>query len=100
MAPRSKLRSFWKRVADGVVQDVPPDLDACETCRELECTQERWESCEPRLAAAKAAALAASTGDPSASKTASGTAPLAGQDAGRSGPDGDGGDSKPKPAGS
>ena len=35
----------------GVVQDVPPSLEECETCREVECTQERWLACERRIAA-------------------------------------------------
>jgi hypothetical protein len=98
MASRSKFRNLWKRVADGVVQDVPPNLDGCETCRELECTQERWESCELRLAAAKVAALADSSDDPSASATVSGTAPPEREGGGAGQPDGD--DSKPKPTGS
>jgi len=32
-----------------VVQDVPPGLEQCETCREVDCSQERWASCEHRL---------------------------------------------------
>ena len=89
MPSRSKLRGFWKRVADGVVQDVPPSLDGCETCRELECTQERWESCELRLAAAKAA-MTDSSGERLANPTVFGTAPPEGADAAAGKPDGDG----------
>lgn len=46
----SWLGKFWKRLSTGVVQDVPAHLDECEDCREIDCTQERWESCERRLA--------------------------------------------------
>jgi hypothetical protein len=40
---------LWKRLKGGIVADVPPSLDACETCREVDCTQERWSTCPPRL---------------------------------------------------
>ena len=40
---------LWTRFRAGVVQDVPPGLEECEACRELECTQERWLNCEKRL---------------------------------------------------
>ena len=49
---------FWTRLRSGVVQDVPPNLEECETCREVDCTQERWLQCEKRLAA-EAASLSA-----------------------------------------
>jgi hypothetical protein len=44
------LGKLWKRVGTGLVQDVPSSLEECEACREVECTQERWETCERRLA--------------------------------------------------
>jgi hypothetical protein len=34
-----------------VIQDVPPSLEECELCREVNCTQERWLTCARRLAA-------------------------------------------------
>jgi hypothetical protein len=43
------FRKFWTRLGAGVVQDVPPALEECETCREVGCTQERWLKCERRL---------------------------------------------------
>lgn len=50
---RSPLATFFQRLAHrisrAIVDDVPPDLDACETCREIECTQSHWEGCEQRL---------------------------------------------------
>jgi hypothetical protein len=42
---------FWTRIRAGVVQDVPPSLEECESCREVDCTQERWLTCARRLAA-------------------------------------------------
>ena len=45
------LGRFWSRLHAGVVQDVPVSLEECEMCREVECTQERWDRCERRLAA-------------------------------------------------
>jgi predicted hotdog family 3-hydroxylacyl-ACP dehydratase len=49
MRSSSWLAKFWKRLSTGIVQDVPARLEACEACREIECTQERWESCQRRL---------------------------------------------------
>jgi hypothetical protein len=43
------LASAWRRLCAGVVQDVPLDLDRCESCRETCCSQERWLRCELRL---------------------------------------------------
>ena len=42
---------FWTRLKAGVIQDVPASLEACEACREVACTQERWSTCARRLAA-------------------------------------------------
>jgi hypothetical protein len=55
---QSRLGKLWQRLSAGVVQDVPPSLEECESCREADCTQERWESC-PRRLAAEAAAMTA-----------------------------------------
>jgi hypothetical protein len=41
---------LWARFRAGVIQDVPPGLEECESCRENDCTQARWETCEKRLA--------------------------------------------------
>jgi hypothetical protein len=43
--------SFWTRLKSKVVQDVPSSLEECESCREANCTQERWRTCARRLAA-------------------------------------------------
>jgi hypothetical protein len=59
MAAESWFGKIWTRLRSGVVQDVPPNLEECETCREVDCTQERWLQCERRLAT-EAASLAAS----------------------------------------
>lgn len=42
---------LWSRLGASVVQDVPPGLEECESCREVNCTQERWLTCARRLAA-------------------------------------------------
>ena len=47
---RTWFGKFWNRLKAGIVADVPPSLDACETCREVDCTQERWSTCVTRLA--------------------------------------------------
>ncbi len=41
----------WLRrnTLERVVQDVPPDLYACELCGEASCTQEKFASCEFRI---------------------------------------------------
>lgn len=57
---------LWARLRSGVIQDVPPGLEACECCREINCTQQRWETCEHRLAT-EAATIAVN--GPSAART-------------------------------
>jgi hypothetical protein len=42
---------FWTRLKAEVIQDVPASLEACEACRDVTCTQERWSTCARRLAA-------------------------------------------------
>lgn len=37
------------RISRAIVDDVPPELDACEVCRVLKCNQSNFESCEQRL---------------------------------------------------
>jgi hypothetical protein len=49
----SKLRDLLRRIGDGIVQDVPPELYACEICRETRCDQDQWIVCENRIAHAK-----------------------------------------------
>ena len=44
------IGKLWNRLKGGIVADVPPNLDACESCRDLDCTQERWATCANRLA--------------------------------------------------
>jgi hypothetical protein len=38
------------RVRRSVIQDVPPNLEACESCREADCAREHWLACAKRLA--------------------------------------------------
>jgi hypothetical protein len=51
MRPNSWFGRFWTRFKGEVIQDVPPTIDECESCREAHCTQERWLRCARRLAA-------------------------------------------------
>jgi hypothetical protein len=55
---------LWSKMKSAVVQDMPSSLEECEACREVDCTQERWRTCERRLAAeaARLAAAGTSTG--------------------------------------
>jgi hypothetical protein len=57
MRAESWFDKFWTRLRVGVVQDVPPSLEECECCREVDCTQERWLKCERRLAGETASLL-------------------------------------------
>jgi len=50
MQPGTWIGKFWTRIKSGIIQDVPPSLEQCETCREVNCTHERWSSCASRLA--------------------------------------------------
>jgi hypothetical protein len=42
------VSQFFKAVRLAIVADVPPELQACEACREAECTQERYTACRSR----------------------------------------------------
>ena len=50
MRSNSWFGKFWTRLRTEVVQDVPPSLEECESCREASCTQQRWLTCARRLA--------------------------------------------------
>jgi hypothetical protein len=50
MSAGSWLSTILTRVRRGVIQDVPPNLEACESCREVDCARERWLACAKRLA--------------------------------------------------
>jgi hypothetical protein len=50
MSSGSWLGTIWTRIRGGVIQDVPPSLEACESCREVDCERERWLTCAKRLA--------------------------------------------------
>lgn len=43
-----RVRKVRARVAAAIVQDCPPELDACESCRVPDCTRARAETCERR----------------------------------------------------
>jgi hypothetical protein len=62
MRSESRFGKFWTRLRAGVVLDVPPSLEECEACREVDCTQERWLTCERRLTAEQTSLAAAGLG--------------------------------------
>ena len=45
----SFFQRMFQRLSRLIIEDVPPEIDACETCRETECTEERFETCENRI---------------------------------------------------
>jgi hypothetical protein len=50
---RSKLARLLKSISQHVIQEVPPELYACEICRRTDCSQDEWIVCENRIAHAK-----------------------------------------------
>ena len=50
---RNRLKRLLQDISQCIIQDVPPELDACEICRKTECLQDEWIVCENRIAHAK-----------------------------------------------
>jgi len=50
---KARLTRVLERIGKGFVQDIPPELEACEICRKTECTQDEWIACGNRIAHAK-----------------------------------------------
>jgi hypothetical protein len=50
---RSRLKRVLQTISQQFIQDVPPELSACEICRKTECSQDEWIVCENRIAHAK-----------------------------------------------
>jgi hypothetical protein len=50
---RARLSGLISRVKRSVIQPIPPELEACEVCGELRCADDKWKSCEKRLATAE-----------------------------------------------
>lgn len=49
----NKLRQLLRRTGGGIIQDIPPELDVCESCRKPICYQDEWIVCENRIAHVK-----------------------------------------------
>jgi hypothetical protein len=49
MATGSRISQFLAAIRGGFVSDVPPEYQACESCREPNCNSERSEHCLDRL---------------------------------------------------
>jgi hypothetical protein len=43
-------RLLLQTISQHIIQDVPPELYACEICRKTECLQDEWIACENRIA--------------------------------------------------
>jgi hypothetical protein len=52
------IRNFIKRHA---VDEVPDEMSACQECRELQCLNDRYQTCPNRLAEAAALTAARTT---------------------------------------
>jgi hypothetical protein len=52
-ATKTRLKRLLETIRQGVVQEVPPELYACEICRRTECFQDEWIVCENRIAHAR-----------------------------------------------
>lgn len=50
---RSRLKRLLKALSQPIIQEIPPELEACEICRRTECSQDEWIVCETRIAHAK-----------------------------------------------
>jgi hypothetical protein len=51
--PESFFSKISSRVKEFFVQDIPAELQACESCLDFNCTQSQWESCKMRIDIAK-----------------------------------------------
>jgi hypothetical protein len=49
MATTSRISQFLAAIRGGFVSDVPPEYQACESCREPSCNSERAAHCLDRL---------------------------------------------------
>ncbi len=48
-----QVRQFFRRVKNGIIQDVPEDIALCEfDCNKGQCKMEEWEKCKRRLSGA------------------------------------------------
>jgi hypothetical protein len=50
MAAKDRLKRLLTTIGQRIIQEVPPELDACEICRRTECLQDEWIVCENRIA--------------------------------------------------
>lgn len=46
-----RISQFLKVLRDGLITDVPPEFQACESCRIESCDNERAANCEERRVA-------------------------------------------------
>jgi hypothetical protein len=44
-----KISQILHLIKEGLVTNIPPEYQACESCRELTCTSERAATCAERI---------------------------------------------------
>lgn len=49
MAFQRRITQFLTAIRQGLVTDIPPEYQACESCREPNCNTEKAATCEDRL---------------------------------------------------
>lgn len=49
------LARLWSTLVAAIIQDTPATLNACESCRETDCTDRRWQRCGRRQSEAMCA---------------------------------------------
>jgi hypothetical protein len=50
---RSWLKRLVQAISQRAIQEVPPELEACQYCRKSDCSQNEWLVCEDRIGQAK-----------------------------------------------
>jgi len=43
----------WSKIKQAFIQECPPEIYACEICKEPECNNEKWISCQKRQKSAQ-----------------------------------------------
>ena len=51
MGLQRRITQFLTAVRQGLITDVPPEYQACESCREPNCNTEKALKCEQRIQA-------------------------------------------------
>jgi hypothetical protein len=49
MSTTGRISGFLRAIRLGIVTDVPPEYQACESCRKTDCNTEQAKDCQDRL---------------------------------------------------